>query len=123
MSNETKALARQGLDEALLIPGIADCTPGDIQARRQCRIGNATPVPDGVDEVVLADDALPVSDQVIEQVEYLWSDGDYFRPAMQLAPVGVECELIEVIAQAANPSRGLHHGGPETKNKPSVRRM
>jgi hypothetical protein len=34
LPNETKALARQGLDEALLIPGIADCSPGGIQARR-----------------------------------------------------------------------------------------
>ena len=27
-------------------------------------------------EVVLLDDALPVADQVVEQVEYLWRDGD-----------------------------------------------
>jgi hypothetical protein len=66
LSNETKALARQGLDEALLIPGIADCTPGDIQARRQCRIGHATPVPDGFNKIVFADHKLPVPDQVVE---------------------------------------------------------
>src|SRR5260370_22749472 len=36
-----------------------------------------------------------------------WRDGDYLRPAMQLAPVGVECVLLEEIAQAAHPSDGL----------------
>jgi len=41
--------------------------------------------------------------QVVEQVEYLWRDGDDVRPAMQLAPVGVECVLLEEIAQAAIP--------------------
>ena len=110
-SDETEALARQGLDEALFLAGIADRTPGDIQAGRQRRIGYDTPVPDGVDEVVLADDALPVADQVVEQVEYLWRDGDDVRPAMQLAPVSVECVLLEEIAQAANPLGGLRSSG------------
>ena len=58
------------------------------------------------DEVVFTDDALPVADQVVEQVEYLWRDGDDVRPAMQLAPVSVECVLLEEIAQVAIPSGG-----------------
>src|SRR3979409_1074781 len=95
----------------MLHPGIAGGRPGDIQAGRQRRIGHAAPVPNDVDEVVLADDALPVADQVIEQVEYLWRDGDDVRPAMQLAPVSVECVLFEEIAQAGNPSGGLRSSG------------
>ena len=83
--------------------GIADRAPSDIQARRQCSIGYDTPIPDGVDEVILADDALSVADQVIEQVEDLGRDGDDVRPAMQLAPVSVERERLEKIAQAAIP--------------------
>ena len=67
--------------------------------------------PRGVDEVVFADNALPVTDQVIEQVEYLRRDGNDVRPAMQLAPVGVECVLLEEIAQAANSSGGLRSSG------------
>jgi hypothetical protein len=81
LSNETKALARQGLDETLFLAGIANHAPGYIQAGRQRRIGHDTPIPNGVDKVVFADDALPVADQVIEQVKYLWRDGDYVRPA------------------------------------------
>ena len=110
-SDETEALARQCLDEALLFAGIADRRPGDIEAGRQRRIGHAAPVPDDVDEVVFADDALPVADQVIEQVEYLRGYGDDVRPAMQLAPVGVECVLFEEIAQAGNPLGSLRSSG------------
>ena len=72
----------------MFFAGIADRSPGGVQARRKRRIGHDTTVPNGVDEVVFADDALPVADQVIEQVEYLWCGGDDVRPAMQLAPNG-----------------------------------
>ena len=80
--------------------------PCDIQTRRKRCIGHDAAVPNGVDEVVLADDALPVADQVIEQVEYLWRDGDDVRPAIYFASISVECVLLEEIAQAANPSGG-----------------
>ena len=59
----------------------------------------------------LADDALPVTDQIVEQIEYLWCDGDDVRPAMQLAPVSVERVLLEEIAQATNPLGGLRSSG------------
>ena len=105
-SDETEAFARQCFYEALFLTGIAERTAGGIQARCQRRIGHDTAVPNGIDEVVFTDDALPVADQVVEQVEYLWRDGDDVRPAMQLAPVSVECVLLEEIAQVAIPSGG-----------------
>jgi hypothetical protein len=89
-SNEPEALPRQCLDETLFLAGIADRASSDIQAGREGRIGDATPIPNGLDEVVLADDVLPVADQIIEQIENLWRNGNSFRPAMQLAPVRVE---------------------------------
>ena len=84
-----KPLRGKCFDEALFLAGIADRAPRGIQPGRQRCIGHAAPIPNGVDEVVFADDAFPVADQVIEQVEDLWRDGDDIRPAMQLAPVGV----------------------------------
>jgi hypothetical protein len=39
-------------------------------------------MPNGANEIVLGDDALPIADQVFEQVEYLRCDGDNVRPAM-----------------------------------------
>ena len=93
------------------MPGIADRASSGIEAGRQRGIGYITPLPNGGDEVVLADDVPPVADQVIEQVEYLWRDGDDVRPAMQLAPVSVECVLFEEITQAGNPFGGLRSSG------------
>src|SRR5467141_957144 len=101
LSDETEALARQRLDEALFLARSAIGDSGDIQTGRQRPVGDDTAVPNGVDEVVFTDDALPVADQVVEQVEYLWRDGDDVRPAMQLAPISVKCVLLEEIAQAA----------------------
>ena len=66
-TDEPEAFPGQGFDEALFVPGIADCAARDIQTGRQRPVGDDTAVPNGVDEVVLADDALPVADQVIEQ--------------------------------------------------------
>ena len=78
-------------------------SPRGIQARRKRHIGYDTPLPNYVEQIVFTDDALPVADQVIKQVEYLWRDGYDVRSAMQLAPVSVECVLLEKIEQAANP--------------------
>jgi len=63
-------------------------------------------MPNGVDELLFADDALPVADQVVEQVKYLWSDSNQIGPAMQLAPVSVERVLFEETEQAASPLGG-----------------
>src|SRR5260370_33352181 len=100
-SDETEDLARQGFDEALFLTGIADRSPGGVQARRKRRIGHDTAGPNGVDKVVFADDALPAADQEIEQVEYLWCDGDDVRRSMQLAPISVKYLLLEERAQDA----------------------
>jgi hypothetical protein len=71
-------------------PGIADHASSDIQAGCEGRIRHDTPIPNGIDEVVLADDVLPVADQIIEQIENLWRNGNGFRTAVQLAPVSIE---------------------------------
>jgi hypothetical protein len=87
--------------------GLARLTSQSAKACDQRCIGHAAPIPNGVDEVVFADDTLPITDQVIQQVEYLWCDGDNVRPAMQLAPASVEYVLLEKVAQAANPLSDL----------------
>ena len=110
-TDESEAFTWQCLDEALLLAGIAKGSPGGIQARCKCSIGNDAAVPNGVDKIVLADDALPVDDQVFEQIEHLRRNGNDIWPAMQFAPAGVECELLEVIAQVANPSQWPPFGG------------
>jgi hypothetical protein len=61
-------------------------TAGDIQAGRQRSIRDNASAPNGTNEVVFADDALPVPNQVIEQVKNLRCDRHRIRPPMQFAP-------------------------------------
>src|SRR6185369_1458081 len=107
-TDEAEAFPRQCFDQALLLARVADCATSGIQPGSQCCIRNAAPIPNGIDEIVLADDALPVSDQVFEQIEHLWCNGNDLCPAMQFAPVGVKCELLEAIAQVAAPHVASH---------------
>src|SRR5262249_26958737 len=102
-ADEANAFARQRLDQTLFLAGIADRASRNIQPRRQCRIGNGPPLPDGGNQIVLADDALAVADQEIEQIEHWGRDRDGFSAAMQLAAAGVESTVLEKIAQAASP--------------------
>src|SRR3954447_5303636 len=70
-SDETEALARQSFDKALFVAGIADRASGSVETGRQRHVRYDTPIPNGVDKVVFADDALSVADQVIEQIKNL----------------------------------------------------
>ena len=61
------------------------------------------PIPDGGDQVVLADNPVAVLDQIFEEIEDLRGNGDLLRPATQLAPVRVKGKLSEAIEQIAVP--------------------
>ena len=98
-AHETKPFPRQRLDQTLLLAAVAYCTSGHIQAGRQCRVRDDAPVPNGRDDIILADDACPVSDEVVEKIKYLRCNGNHVRPAAQLATVGVEHAVFEEIAQ------------------------
>jgi hypothetical protein len=87
----------------LFLSVITDCTPGHIQARSQCGIGDDAPVPDGGDEIVLADDSLSVANQVFEKIKHLGCNRYEACPATQLAAVSVQHAVLEEITQASVP--------------------
>jgi len=91
LPNETKPLPRQSLDEALLIPGIAITLRTTFRRVVSAASDTIRPFQMAADEVVFADNALPVPDQVVEQVEYLWRDGDDVRSA--IAARAGQCRL------------------------------
>ena len=107
LSDKTDSLAWQCFDQALLLAGIADCIPGGVQAGRQRSVRDNASVPNDTDEVVFADDALPISNQIIEQVKNLRCHRYCFPAPMQFAPLRVKCVILEAIAQIAIPSPGL----------------
>jgi len=119
--DETEALARQCLDQALFLTGIADRSSSGIQAGRERRFRYDTALPNGVDKVVLADDVLPVADQVVQQVEDLGRDRNQFSAATKLAAVGVESVVLEEVAQAAVPPSGLRTSGLQHAGKAKIK--
>ena len=105
-TNEAEPFARQRFDQALFLAGIADRIPSGVQAGRQRSIRDDASLPNGADEVVFADDVLPVSNQVFEQVKNLRCDRYRIRPPVQFTALSVKRVILEEIAQVAIPSRG-----------------
>ncbi|MEY9743312.1 hypothetical protein ABIF65_002686 [Bradyrhizobium japonicum] len=105
-THEADTFARQCFDQLLFVARVADCAPGGIEASRQRSIRDDATLPNGADEVVLADDALSVPDQVFKQIEHLGCDNNHVRCALQFAPVGIQRVILKKKTQAAFPLRG-----------------
>jgi hypothetical protein len=86
-----------------LVAGVANRASDGVQPGRQRRIRYNPTIPDRVYEIVLADDAIPAANQIFEQIENLWRRRHNFEPAPQLAPVGVQCTILEEIAHGTIP--------------------
>src|SRR5262249_59857461 len=82
------------------------------------RLGDDAPAPDRLQQVILANDVLGVLDEVEQQVEDLWPDGDGFGLAGQLPPIGVECIVSEQIVHFRAPSPGSM--SPVSSAKPLI---
>src|SRR5882724_2792947 len=103
-ANEAEAFALERLDQMLLLSAVANRAAGHVQARRYRRVGDDAAVPDGRDQIILADDVLSVTDQIQEKVEDFRRNGDHRSAAPQLAAVGVELIVFKEIAQACVPT-------------------
>jgi hypothetical protein len=64
--------------------------PSRIDAAGERRLGNDSPFPDGVEQIILADYPVTVANQVDEQIEDLRSDIDQLCAAPQLAAIHVD---------------------------------
>jgi hypothetical protein len=77
-------------NEALLLPTVLDRGACRIDPRAQCRFRDDPSLPHGSKQIVFADDAVAVADQVLEEVEDLRLEGDQHPPAAQLAPCRIQ---------------------------------
>jgi hypothetical protein len=102
-ADEADALAWKGLDQTLCLAAVADRAPRRIDARSKRRFGNDAAMPDGCDEIVPADHAILVADQVFQEIEDLRLDRNQIGAAPQLAPVGIESAVVEQIEQLPLP--------------------
>src|SRR5262245_10811654 len=64
--------------------------PDRIDAAGVRGLGNDSPVPDSVEQILLADHPITVADQVDEQIEDLRPDIDQLGAAPQLAAIHVD---------------------------------
>ena len=98
-ADKADALARQGLDQALLVSAVADRFAHGVDARAERRFRHDPPVPDLFYDFVPADNLLAVTDQMQEKVECLWLHGDHACATAQLSPTGIEDEFVKKIKQ------------------------
>ena len=70
-AHETDALPRHRLDEALRFASVANRTARRVDAGRHGRVGNDASTPNCSKQIVPADHTLPVSNQVLEEIEGL----------------------------------------------------
>src|SRR5581483_8881423 len=94
-ADEPDTAARQGLDQALLVPAVANGTSNGIDAGAECGFGHDSATPNRFDQLVAADDAVTVTDQIFEKVEDLRFDVDGTAAGAQFAPVRVHNEIVE----------------------------
>jgi hypothetical protein len=64
--------------------------------------------PDRSDQVVFADHAVVVADQVGQEIENLGLERNEIAPAAQLAPISVEREILKPEKQLRTPYRLLY---------------
>ena len=87
----------------LPLSGVPDCIPGGVDPAEQCRLRNNAAVPDRCQEVVLADDAVAVPDQVDQNIEDLRFHSHQLASAAQLSAIRIERTVLKQIEQDAIP--------------------
>src|SRR4249919_3232480 len=83
---------------------VADGDTGRVETRGKRRVGDDAGAPEGRDQVVLADHALAVADQVNKKIECLRRNRNRVGSPNQLPFVDVEREVLKQIAQSRTPS-------------------
>src|SRR5262245_3614777 len=89
LSNEPISLARNRANKSLFLATVPDGLPQRVDAAGYRRLGDGPPTPNRFDQVVLADYAVSVLDEVDQKIEDLWSGRDQSRPALEFSPLKV----------------------------------
>ncbi|MEY9551531.1 hypothetical protein ABIF67_005596 [Bradyrhizobium japonicum] len=114
-ADETKALARDGTDQRLVRAAVADRLARCVDPAGQGGFGDAAPVPDLVDQLILADHPVTVLHEVDDEVEDLRLHGHGNLLAAQLAPVGVEKVVPEHKLHVENSTLAMTSGNDEIR--------
>src|SRR5918995_1647789 len=102
-TDKAKAPAPYGSDEPLLLAAIADRVAHRRHATAKRRVGDDAPVPHFRNQIVLADDALAVSDEKLKIIEHERFYGDEISSAPQFPSTDVEREVFEPVQHVQGP--------------------
>jgi hypothetical protein len=116
VADEAKTLARDGADQRLARTIVADRLARRVDPAGERGLGHAAPVPDLVDQLVLADHPVAVFHEVHDQVENLRLHGNRNLLAAQLAPVGIEKVIPEQKLHVENSGLTTTSNNDEIKN-------
>ena len=86
---EPHAFSWQRFDEVLRLAAVANRGPSRIDAGAQRRLRNNAPIPQRREQIILADDAPAVLNQVDQKIEDLGLKGNQIASPAQLTPVCV----------------------------------
>jgi hypothetical protein len=95
VADEAKAPARDGSDHLLVSAAVADGLSGGVDAASQRGFRHDPAAPDRSDQIVLADDAVPILRQVSQQIEHLRLDMDGTPGAPQFTPFEIDLTVAE----------------------------
>ena len=105
LADETDALARQCLDQSLLVAGIADRAASRVDPVEQRGFRNTAPVSDRGQQFVLADHTATVLDQVNDEIEDLGLDRHAFTGADQFAALRIKALVFKQKSHSTIPAR------------------
>src|SRR5262245_38349396 len=94
-ANKAHAFAWDGAHEFLLPAAVTNCFAHRIDPAVESRIRNNTTAPNRCDEIILADDAIAVLDEIDQQIEDLRLDRDDRTGRTQFAALAIEREILK----------------------------
>src|SRR4051812_36777817 len=103
ISDEAEPALVEGTNQRLIVSVVAERLAGSVDPTRERRLRDDPSVPNGVKDLVLADDPLSVAEQEQEEVEDLRLDmHGRSRPAQLVAP-DVQLAIFENIQHEGAP--------------------
>src|SRR6516225_6403339 len=102
VTDKAKALARNGAQETLILACVLYSLAHRIDATGQRRLRDDTAIPHLVEQLILADDAIAILDEIQQEVEDLRLERHAFAGATQLSPSHIKRMIFKKKSHLSN---------------------
>src|SRR6516164_7590971 len=102
VTDKAKALARNGAQETLILACVLYSLAHRIDATGQRRLRDDTAIPHFVEQLILADDAIAILDEIQQQVENLRLERNAFAGAAKLSPSDIKHMIFKEKSHLSN---------------------